>query len=373
MEIVLIADGKLTETSLLRKLPLFFQARLADMSGVSERAIGDASLVVIDMCRATPDGIKNLKRAAKSFAQLPVIAIVDTADRREVVQAASICTVDLFDRASDVDQLIRKIREKLGDQSHVEYPDDLPGAVREAFQQVTRTMDEIFLSTVSSSNMPVRMLVQSAKSIGELVSREGVGNWLRAVQLHHSHTCRHSMMVAGFASALAQAMDLSAADQETVVAGGLLHDIGKMKIPISILEKPGDLTDSERALIKKHPEFGREILKTRLEVPRELKKIAVQHHEYLDGTGYPNGLKAKDIDQYVRIVTICDIFCALIEARSYKDSLPPRAAVAAMKSLGSKLDQQLLAKFVPLVVTTEFAGVQRIPEDAASESLSRSA
>jgi putative nucleotidyltransferase with HDIG domain len=175
-------------------------------------------------------------------------------------------------------------------------------------------------------------------------------------------------MVAGLAGAFAKHLGWSKADCQEVIAGGLLHDIGKMRIPLTILDKANKLTDAERAIIDKHPMFGREILKPRLEVSVDIKKMAIQHHEFLDGSGYPDGLKGDRISPKVRLMTICDIFTALTETRSYKDGMPVRAAIGVMLEMGKKLDQVMLKQFAQMVLDRDFGEVSRQPQKVKGTS-----
>ncbi len=106
----------------------------------------------------------------------------------------------------------------------------------------------------------------------------------------------------------------------------MLHDIGKARIPVEVLEKPSALTSDEMALMSKHPEYGLQALNGMAGLKKELVEIVLHHHEYLDGSGYPHGLRGSEISDPVRIVTICDIFGALLERRAYKPPLPPETA-----------------------------------------------
>src|SRR5204863_5768723 len=103
-----------------------------------------------------------------------------------------------------------------------------------------------------------------------------------------------------------QHLGLSRADRQRLSFAGMLHDIGKARIPLAILEKPGRLDDQEMAVMKKHPQFGFDALATMPGLQREMLDMVVHHHEYLDGYGYPHGLAAPEISDLVRIVTIAD-------------------------------------------------------------------
>src|SRR5258708_38798422 len=91
---------------------------------------------------------------------------------------------------------------------------------------------------------------------------------------------------------------------------GMLHDIGKARVSVAILEKRGSLTQEEASLLRQHPQFGLDALVDTPGFPPEMLEVVIHHHEYLDGTGYPHGLMASEISDLVRMVTIADVFAA---------------------------------------------------------------
>jgi len=125
----------------------------------------------------------------------------------------------------------------------------------------------------------------------------------------------------------------------------MLHDIGKARIPLAILEKPGRLDDDEITVMRKHPQYGLDALGTMSGLPSEMLDMVVHHHELLDGSGYPHGLSGKEISDLVRIMTISDIFGALIERRSYKPPLSGESAYQILIDMGPKLDVDLVKAF----------------------------
>ena len=128
----------------------------------------------------------------------------------------------------------------------------------------------------------------------------------------------------------------------------MLHDIGKARVPLAILEKPGRLDEAEMAMMKKHPQFGFDALATVPALPGEMLDMVVHHHEYLDGSGYPHGLHASEISDLVRMITIADVFGALIERRSYKPPLSGADAYQIILDMGPKLDKDLVRAFQPV-------------------------
>jgi HD-GYP domain-containing protein (c-di-GMP phosphodiesterase class II) len=125
----------------------------------------------------------------------------------------------------------------------------------------------------------------------------------------------------------------------------MFHDIGKAKIPLAVLDKPGRLDNGERALIETHPAAGYNVLKGTGGITSEILDAVRHHHEFLDGSGYPDALCAANISDIVRILTISDIFAALIEDRRYKPSMPRAQAYEILCGMRGKLEGPLVAAF----------------------------
>jgi putative nucleotidyltransferase with HDIG domain len=143
-------------------------------------------------------------------------------------------------------------------------------------------------------------------------------------------THRHSTGVAGTAVFLARTLGLSESEVTLIRRAALLHDIGKLGVPNSILEKPGKLTGEDWAALRKHAYYSYSILK-RVPGFGELSEIAGSHHEKLDGSGYFRGLRAEQLSAPVRILVIADIYDALSSKRPYRDALPPEQVFQIMK------------------------------------------
>ena len=143
----------------------------------------------------------------------------------------------------------------------------------------------------------------------------------RIIEAKDSYTMGHADRVSRFAVLLGRVLKRTEAELEILDKGGVLHDIGKMAIPDSILMKPGALTKEEFDVMKTHPVVGCTICE-RLRSAKDALPLIRHHHEKLDGTGYPDGLKGDQIPVLVRIVNIVDIYDALTTRRSYKDAWP---------------------------------------------------
>jgi putative nucleotidyltransferase with HDIG domain len=153
-------------------------------------------------------------------------------------------------------------------------------------------------------------------------------------------TFRHSMGVTEAATTIASGLALPAERVQFVRRAALLHDLGKLRVPNSILDKPGKLTDEEFTVIKEHPALTQSILE-RVSAFRDLAVIAGQHHEKLDGTGYPHRLLAENLTLESRIIAVADIYGALSENRPYREGLPLDTIVSIMsKDIPYKLDPE---------------------------------
>ena len=162
-------------------------------------------------------------------------------------------------------------------------------------------------------------------------------------------TFRHSLGVTEVTRMLAEEMDLPPTRQVLLKRAALLHDLGKLGVPNSILDKPGALTAEEREIISEHPGMSRVIL-NRIAGFEEIAQIAGQHHEKLDGSGYPDGLSSAELPIESRLLTIADCFTALAEERPYRAALPlPQVLNILRREAPLKLDQQIFEVLEVLV------------------------
>lgn len=150
------------------------------------------------------------------------------------------------------------------------------------------------------------------------------------------YTYQHSVAVGTLLISFCRALDVERAEIELAGIGGLLHDIGKMKVPLHILNKPGRLTDSEFAMMKKHVEEGRLLLENTRGISPISINIAAEHHEHYDGSGYPLGLKGDQISRYGQMAAIVDFYDALTSQRIYHPSTEPTAVLKQLLEGGGR-------------------------------------
>ena len=134
---------------------------------------------------------------------------------------------------------------------------------------------------------------------------------------------------------------------KNLILAGLLHDIGKQKIDINIINKPGPLDDEEREIINKHVLFGYEMLKNQEAIPSVVRVSVLQHHENVDGSGYLYGLKEHEIYEFAKILHLCDVYDAMISKRSYKNEIDPREVTEyIMGNAGTMFNSDFVKLFV---------------------------
>ena len=162
----------------------------------------------------------------------------------------------------------------------------------------------------------------------------------RAVEAKDLYTKGHSERVAKYSEMIARKMGYSDDDAKTLYIMALMHDVGKIGIPDAIINKPGALTDEEFKIIKSHPVIGADILKE-VDAFEKISEIALNHHERVDGKGYPNGLTGNEISDEVAIVSVADAYDAMTSQRSYRDIMEQAEVRAEIKKgIGTQFKKQ---------------------------------
>lgn len=161
-----------------------------------------------------------------------------------------------------------------------------------------------------------------------------------AVEAKDLYTKGHSERVAKYSEMIARKMGYSDDDAKTLYIMALMHDVGKIGIPDAIINKPGALTDEEFKIVKSHPVIGADILKE-VDAFEKISEIALNHHERVDGKGYPNGLTGNEISDEVAIVSVADAYDAMTSRRSYRDIMGQAEVRAEIKKgIGTQFKRQ---------------------------------
>jgi putative nucleotidyltransferase with HDIG domain len=202
--------------------------------------------------------------------------------------------------------------------------------------------------------LDLRRTAQSRPLVGDVTGADLVageeaflGAHVRALTVSLSrkdgYTEEHTRRVAMRAVQVGEELGLTGTRLRALATGALVHDIGKLSVPDSILQKPGPLTDEEFGIIKRHPEWGDKIL-VDLGFGDEVRHLVRDHHERLDGSGYPRGTKSSLISFDARILGVCDVYDALISRRVYRDAWPHERALALLREQsGTSFDAKCVA------------------------------
>ncbi|EAX48365.1 metal dependent phosphohydrolase [Thermosinus carboxydivorans Nor1] len=232
------------------------------------------------------------------------------------------------------------------------YTDDLevPETIREETrQQAIATVQQSFAKFRLGRRLDLNALETAAQAIvDEILQNRAALIHLTDIRTYDDYTFGHSVNVSILSVFTGLSLGYARGQLEELALGGMLHDLGKIAIPPAILNKPGKLSAEEMAIMQQHAATGFEILrKQNPEIPLLAAHIAFQHHERLDGSGYPRGLKGDEIHPYARIAAIADVYDALTSDRPYRRAMPPHEAYEILLVFHNKhFDGAMLDQFL---------------------------
>lgn len=237
-------------------------------------------------------------------------------------------------------ELIEKSRVE--DRAKVQLTESVRKRVGEGIQYLySHTDDENFSE---ASNNVANALMKT------IVDNDAVAIDIGMLKVSDEYTFKHSVDVATMSMIVGKKHGLSDKEIHDLGIAGLLHDVGKSKIPNEVLNKPDRLTDEEFALMKQHTLFGFEILKNRNEFSEAIMLGVLQHHEKINGKGYPVGSSADKIHSYAKIISVADIYDALVTERPYKKGFPKGVAIEMIMSMTEELDFDAMKSFLSSVI-----------------------
>lgn len=297
------------------------------------RADGFA-LVVSDIDMPEMDGVQFLQEVKKVRPDTEIIMLTGLVDVDTAIQSIRLGASDYLTKPFNLAEVRITVERALEKQRLVrdnrEYQKNLEARVAE------RTVE------LSRKNQEVEELFNRLKSSYQ-TTLEALAT---AVDTRDTETLGHSLRVASYTVAVARRMGVTEPELTDLYRGALLHDVGKIGIPDSILRKPGKLTPEEWVEMRKHPEIGYRILQgiDFLEVSREL---VLSHQETYDGSGYPRGLKGKEIPLGARIFAVVDTLDAITSDRPYRKALTHQAArEEILKCSGTQFDPDVVKTFL---------------------------
>ena len=280
-------------------------------------------ILLLDLMMPHVDGFQIMEELGRieKASYLPILVLTALTDQESRIRALQLGAKDFINKPFDQMEVLVRIQNML--------------EVR-MLHNTLRDQNKILESKISERTKDLQ------ETQLEIVHRLG-----RAAEYRDNETGMHIIRMSLYAALLAQAVGLSEEESELLMHAAPMHDIGKIGVPDHILLKPGALSEEDWIMMKKHPEIGAELLGgSNSHLLQMAEKIALNHQEKWDGSGYPQGLKGEEIPIESRIITIVDVFDALTSERPYKGAWTSEDAMAEInRGSGSHFDPNLVEKF----------------------------
>lgn len=277
---------------------------------------------------------------------------VITEDGTVALSEGTVLTASLIERLRQWGILTVYVRREGADQPVIEDEGSaVPNAKRifaGSYETTVHNLHKAFETIRYLKEVPVAAIKTLAEeSVYALADAPGALNHLHMMQEYDDYTYRHSLNVAIIAGLLGKWTGYGNIELRELILTGLMHDIGKAQIPLEVLNKPGRLLASEMDLMKKHTTRGYNLVKDRKDVPSGVVYGILQHHERMDGSGYPLGVSGDKIHPYARIVAVADLYDAMTSERAYQKSSSPFDVVQTLvQEMFNKLDPEVCTTFL---------------------------
>ncbi len=348
--LLLASDRSDRSSELVDILQSVGEVDIISTSDIPEAPGAFAGIVVdINLRSAESVQLVRSKLRADAYRSMPRLFVLAEALHHGTMQAWALGATDTISRPFDARSILQRIRAAFPDSAGFDATAS-GKALNEGVTAAHAVMVRMFEKLPAGVPLAYSDIVDAENRILKAIKHSSLRQWLTTVGCYHMQTYRHCLFVTGFAVAFAQHLGMREDDQRRLTRAALLHDVGKAFIPLAILDKPAGLTDEEMSEMRKHPRRGYDTLADQGGFPPEMLDVVLHHHELLDGTGYPNGLRGNQISDIVRLTTIVDIYSALVENRAYRLPFTHAEAFATMERMGEKLDRHLLHAFRPLAL-----------------------
>jgi putative nucleotidyltransferase with HDIG domain len=300
--------------------------------------------------RESVSRLRNFLHCGKA-TDIPVVCLLRSTTDHDLRHARDLGATICFPAYTAPHLVVQALQAEM----KVEEPDALSQPVIRNVTRAKEVLNGLFDGVRGGGPINLKQVDAGLDPILAAVKEGGLTRWLETVWTHDDATYQHCLLVAGVAAQFVLHLGFRTEDREHFVRAALLHDVGKAQIPLEILNKPGRLDADELVIMRRHPVIGYDILRDSGCDTATLGAVR-HHHEMLDGSGYPDGLVGSEISDTVRLLTICDIYAALTERRSYKAPMPAREAMAILSGMTGKLEMSLVQHFGNAMLGPEVAG-----------------
>lgn len=339
---ILIADDDPMVRNTVSKILEMFGHRVEtvmDGSGVMEVINDSFDVIILDINMPGMDGFATINQLNKMEYDIPVLFLTGAGSMDYAVKAINLGAYDFLTKPiEDLDIFNVKIRRAIEKRMYV-IKDRL---YREALEDDVRKKAEM----LEEQN---KLLLTYSENL-EKATVQLMSSMQNAMEEKDYYTAGHTMRVTEYAALLGRAMDLKEEDQLVLRRASQFHDIGKLVIDLSCIQKPGKLTEEEWILIRKHPSVGANIVKPLKFMGRE-RFIIRHHHERIDGKGYPDGMHGDQLDQLTKILTVVDSYDAMTSKRNYRKNMDMEEALTELHSCsGTQFDRDTVEVFSKTIV-----------------------
>ena len=347
--LLLASDRSDQSSELAHILQAVGQVDIIPTAAIPDSPSRDLSGIVVDINLRSAESVQLVRNKLRSnaYREMPRLFVLADALHHGSMQAWALGATDTIARPFDAQGILQRIRAAFPDTEAYD-ESDRGKTLNRGVDAAHAVLVKMFNRIPAGEPLKFSDIVEAENKIIKAIKHSSLREWLTTVGCHHTDSYRHCLFVTGFAVAFAQHLGMREDDQRRLVRAALLHDVGKAFIPVEILDKPDPLTLEEMEIMRQHPRRGFEALSAQGGFPPEMLDVILHHHEFLDGTGYPDGLNGKEISDIVRLTTIVDIYAALVEKRAYRLQFTHAKAFAILEEMGDKLDQHLLHAFRPV-------------------------